>query len=55
MSLKQSGNLHKINLDIVLSRPNIQENNRYNIYIQLSIQYQDCSEKNVNNLVLKIT
>ena len=34
---------------------NIQDNNRYNIYIQFSIQYQDCSVKNVKNLVLKIT
>ena len=42
----------KINLDIVLSCHNIQDNNRYNIYIQFSIQYQDCGNKNVKNLVL---
>ena len=42
----------KINLDIVLSYLNIQDNNLYNISIQLSIQYQDCGDKNVNNLVL---
>ena len=42
----------KINLDIVLPCPNIQDNKRYNIYMQLSIQYQDCGVKNVNNLVL---
>ena len=44
----------KINLDIVLSYLNIQDNNRYNIYIQFAIQYQDCGDKNVKNLVLKI-
>ena len=32
----------KINLDIVLYCHNIQDNNRYNIYIQFLIQYQDC-------------
>ena len=37
----------KINLDIVLSCLNIQDNNRYNIYIQFSIQYQDYGVKNV--------
>ena len=37
----------KINLDIVLSRLNIQDNNRYNIYIRFSIQYQDCGVKNL--------
>ena len=42
----------KINHNIVLSCLNIQENNRYNIYIQFSIQYQDCDVKNVKNLVL---
>ena len=42
----------KINLDIVLSCLNVQDNNRYNIYIQFSIQYQDCGDKNVKNLVL---
>ena len=42
----------KINLDLVLSCLNIQNNNRYNIYIQFSVQYQDCGDKNVNNLVL---
>ena len=42
----------KINLDIVLPCLNIQDNNRYNIYIQFSIQYQDCGVKNVKNLVL---
>ena len=31
----------KINLDIILYCPNIQDNNRYNIYIQFSIPYQD--------------
>ena len=36
----------KINIDIVLSYPNIQGNNQYNIYIQFSIQYQDCGVKN---------
>ena len=30
----------------------IQDNNRYNIYIQFSIQYQDCGVKNVKNLAL---
>ena len=29
----------EINLDIVLSYLNIQDNNQYNIYIQFSIQY----------------
>ena len=42
----------KINLGIILSCPNIQGNNRYNIYILFSIQYQDCGVKNVKNLVL---
>ena len=42
----------KINLDIVLSYLNIQDNNRYNIYMQFSIQYQDCGVKNVKNIVL---
>ena len=42
----------KINLDIVLSCLNMQDNNRYNMSIQFSIQYQDCSDKNINNLVL---
>ena len=42
----------KINLDIVLSCPNTQGHNPYNIYIQFSIQYQDCGVKNVKNLVL---
>ena len=42
----------KINLDIVLFCLNIQDNNRYNIYIQFSIQYQDCGVKNGKNLVL---
>ena len=37
----------KINLDIVLSCLNFQNNNRYNIYIQFSIQYQDCVVKNL--------
>ena len=40
----------KINLDIALSCHNFQDNNRYNIYIQFSIQYQD--GVNVKNLVL---
>ena len=40
----------KINLDL-LSFLKIQDNNRYNIYIQFSIQYQDCGVKNVKNLV----
>ena len=31
---------------------NIRDNNRYNFYIQFSIQYQDCGVKNVKNLVL---
>ena len=44
--------ISKINFDIVLSCLNIQANNRYNIYIQFSIQYQDCDVKNVKNLVL---
>ena len=42
----------KINLDIVLSCLNIRDNNRCDIYIQFSIQYQDCGVKNVKNLVL---
>ena len=42
----------KINLDIVLPCLNIQDNNRYNIYIQFSIQYQDCGDENVKNLVM---
>ena len=42
----------KINLDIVLSCLNVQGNNRYNISIQFSVQYQDFGDKNVNNLVL---
>ena len=42
----------KINLDIVLSCLNIRDNNRYNIYIQFSIQYEDSGVKNVKNLVL---
>ena len=37
----------KINLDIVLYCLNIQDNNRYTIYIQFSIQYQDCGVKNL--------
>ena len=41
----------KINLDIVLSWLDIRDNNRYNIYIQFSIQYQDGGVKNVKNLV----
>ena len=41
----------KINLAIVLSCLNIPDNNRYNINIQFSIQYQDCGVKNVKNLV----
>ena len=45
----------KINIDIVFSCINIQDNNRYNIYMQFSIQYQDSGVKNVKNLVLKIT
>ena len=45
----------KINFDIVLSCLNIQDNNRYNIYTQFSIKYQDFGVKNVKNLVLKIT
>ena len=36
-----------INLDIVLSCLNIQNNNRYNIYISFSIKYQDCGVKNL--------
>ena len=42
----------KINIDIVFFCLNIDDNNRYNIYIQFSIQYQDCRLKNVKNLVL---
>ena len=42
----------KINLDIVLSGFDIQDNNRYNISIQFSIQYQNCGDKNVKNLAL---
>ena len=42
----------KINLDIVLPCLNIQDNNRYNIFIQFSIPYEDCGVKNVKNLVL---
>ena len=42
----------KINLDLVLSCINIQDNSRYNIYIQLSIKYEDCDVKNVKNIVL---
>ena len=42
----------KINLDLVLSCLNIQDNNQYNIYIQFSIQYQVCGVKNVKNIVL---
>ena len=42
----------KIYLDIVLSCLNIQNDNRYNIYIQFSIQYQDFGVKNVKNLFL---
>ena len=41
-----------INLDIVLSCPNIQDNNRYNNFIQFSIQHQDYGDKNAKNLVL---
>ena len=44
--------ISKINLDLVLSCLNIQDNDRYNIYIQFSIQYQDCGVKNVKSLVL---
>ena len=40
------------NLDIVLSCLNILDGNRYNIYIQFSIQYQDYSDKDVKNLIL---
>ena len=42
----------KINLDIVLYCLNIQDTNRYNVYIQFSIQYQDYSVYNVKNLAL---
>ena len=38
-------------IDIVLSCLNIQDNIRYNINIQFSIQYQDCGVKNVKELV----
>ena len=37
----------KINLDIVLPCFNIQDNNRYNIYIKFSLQYQDRGVENV--------
>ena len=37
----------KIDLDIILSCLNIQDNNRYNIYVQFSIQYQYCGVKNL--------
>ena len=42
----------KINLDIVLSYFSVQDTNQYNISLQFSIQYQDCGDKNVQNLVL---
>ena len=42
----------KIDLNIVLPYLNIQDNNRYIIYIQFSIQYQDCGTNNVKNIVL---
>ena len=42
----------KINLDIIVYCLNLQDNNRYNISIQFSIQYQVCGDKNVKNLVL---
>ena len=53
LSLKvRTARYSKINLDIVLSCRKIQDNNRYNIYIQFSIQYEDCDVKNVKNLVM---
>ena len=42
----------KINFDIVLFCLNNQDNNRYDIYIQFSIQYQYCGVKNIKNLAL---
>ena len=42
----------KINLNIVLSCLNVRDNNRYNISIPFSMQYQDCGVNDVNNLVL---
>ena len=33
-------------LILILYCLNIRDNNRYNIYIQFSIQYQDCGVKN---------
>ena len=42
----------KINLDLALACLNMQDNNRYNICIQFSIQYQDCGVQNIKNLGL---
>ena len=52
MYISRTARYSKIKLYIVLSCLNIQDNNRYNIYIQLLIQYQDCDVKNVKNLAL---
>ena len=41
----------KIDLDIILTCLNIQDNNGYNIYIQFSIQYQACDVKNVKHVL----
>ena len=44
-SVSRAARYSKINPDIVLSCLNIQDNDRYNIYIQFLIQYQDCADK----------
>ena len=44
---RRASRYSKINIDIVLYCLDIQDNNRYNIYIQFSIQYQDCGVKNL--------
>ena len=48
--LYRAGRYSKINLDHILACLDIQDNNRYNIYVQFSIQYQDRGVNNVKNI-----